>query len=168
VFRSHDRPSELAPPRTRSGKPNADQGLQPELKQALKRDIDLEVPINIGGIRPHFFDLATAERDVVAECKAFSFTVLGRLMGSPKAFLLVLGGMTLERRRGQTAGAGVHFTHEGSTQSRDEHGQGGNVYMMVLRYRIAGSTTEAPSGPCGAFPRGRAVAVVATSASWSK
>jgi hypothetical protein len=43
----------------------------------LKRDIDLEVPINIGGIRPHFFDLATAERDAVAECKAFAFTATG-------------------------------------------------------------------------------------------
>jgi hypothetical protein len=37
----------------------------------------MEVPINIGGIRPHFFDLATPERDVVAECKAFTFTVAG-------------------------------------------------------------------------------------------
>ena len=37
----------------------------------------MEVPINIGGIRPHFFDLATPERDVVAECKAFTFTAAG-------------------------------------------------------------------------------------------
>lgn len=43
------------------------------LKEALKRDIEMEVPINIGGIRPHFFDLATPEHDVVAECKAFAF-----------------------------------------------------------------------------------------------
>jgi hypothetical protein len=47
------------------------------LKQALKRDVDMEVPIDIGGIRPHFFDLATPERDVVAECKAFTFTASG-------------------------------------------------------------------------------------------
>jgi hypothetical protein len=47
------------------------------LKQALKRDIDIEVTINIGGMRPHFFDLATPERDVVAECKAFAFTAAG-------------------------------------------------------------------------------------------
>jgi hypothetical protein len=47
------------------------------IKQALGRDLDLEVPIHIGGGKVHKFDLATKERDVVAECKAFTFTVAG-------------------------------------------------------------------------------------------
>ena len=46
-------------------------------KLALHRDIDMEVPINIGGVRPHLFDLPTRERDVGAECKAFTFTDTG-------------------------------------------------------------------------------------------
>ncbi len=57
------------------------------LERALGRDIDLEVPIEIGGGKPHCFDLATRERDVVAECKAFSFTVSGN---NPSAKLTAL------------------------------------------------------------------------------
>ena len=48
------------------------------LKRALGRDIDLEVPIEIGGGKCHSFDLATRERDIVAECKAFKFTATGK------------------------------------------------------------------------------------------
>ena len=48
------------------------------LRQALRRDIDLEVPIEIGGGKHHSFDLATRERDIVAECKAFKFTATGK------------------------------------------------------------------------------------------
>lgn len=47
------------------------------LQRALGRDFDLEVPIAIGSGKPHFFDLATRERDVVAECKAFTFPASG-------------------------------------------------------------------------------------------
>jgi hypothetical protein len=43
----------------------------------LGRDFDLEVPIQIGSGKPHLFDLATKERDIVAECKAFAFTATG-------------------------------------------------------------------------------------------
>lgn len=49
------------------------------LKQALGREVDLEVPIDIGGNKPHSFDLATRERDVFAECKAFRFTNTGNI-----------------------------------------------------------------------------------------
>lgn len=47
------------------------------LKRVLGREFDLEVPIEIGGAKPHAFDLATHERDIVAECKAYKFTVTG-------------------------------------------------------------------------------------------
>jgi hypothetical protein len=47
------------------------------LEQALGREFDLEVPFDLGGIRPHSFDLASRERDIIAECKAFSFTAAG-------------------------------------------------------------------------------------------
>jgi hypothetical protein len=47
------------------------------LRQALNRDFDLEVPISIGPGKPHFFDLATPERDIIVECKAFTFTASG-------------------------------------------------------------------------------------------
>jgi len=47
------------------------------LARALSRDFDLEVPIQIGSGKPHFFDLATREHDIVAECKAFAFTAAG-------------------------------------------------------------------------------------------
>jgi hypothetical protein len=47
------------------------------LKLTLARDFDLEVPIEIGGGKSHKFDLATRERDIVVECKAFKFTATG-------------------------------------------------------------------------------------------
>jgi hypothetical protein len=52
------------------------------LKQALGCEVYLEVPINIGGNRPHSFDLGTEERndpDAIAECKAFRFTSAGNI-----------------------------------------------------------------------------------------
>jgi hypothetical protein len=49
------------------------------LKQTLGREVDLEVPIDIGGNKPHSFDLATRERDIFAECKAFCFTKTGNI-----------------------------------------------------------------------------------------
>lgn len=39
------------------------------LQLATGRAFDLEVPIEIGGGKRHFFDLATIERDIVVECK---------------------------------------------------------------------------------------------------
>ena len=54
---------------------------------ALGRDFGLEVPIAIGPGKPHFFDLATREQDVVAECKAFGFTASGN---NPSAKLATL------------------------------------------------------------------------------
>ena len=47
------------------------------LKLVLSRDFDLEVSIEIGSGKSHSFDLATRERDIVAECKAFKFTATG-------------------------------------------------------------------------------------------
>ena len=47
------------------------------LEQVVGREFDLEVPFDLGGIRPHSFDLASRERDIIAECKAFSFTATG-------------------------------------------------------------------------------------------
>ena len=47
------------------------------LRRALNRAFDLEVPIQVGGGKFHSFDLATKERDIVAECKAFKFTATG-------------------------------------------------------------------------------------------
>ncbi len=49
------------------------------LKRVLSCDFDLEVPIDIGGGKFHSFDLATRERDIVAECKAFKFTDGGNI-----------------------------------------------------------------------------------------
>ena len=48
------------------------------LNRTLGRTFDLEVPIDIGGAKPHLFDLATRERDIVAECKAVAFTATGK------------------------------------------------------------------------------------------
>jgi len=48
------------------------------LKRTLGREIDLEVPLEIGG-KVHSFDLATRERDFVAECKSFAFTATGNI-----------------------------------------------------------------------------------------
>jgi hypothetical protein len=47
------------------------------LSQAMRRGFDLEVPITIAAGKSHSFDLATRERDIVAECKAFTFTAAG-------------------------------------------------------------------------------------------
>jgi hypothetical protein len=47
------------------------------LKQALRCDFDLEVPFEIGSGKSHCFDLASTDRDIVAECKAFRFTATG-------------------------------------------------------------------------------------------
>jgi len=49
------------------------------LKRALSRDFDLEVPIEIFGGKLHSFDLATKERDIVAECKSYTFTATGNI-----------------------------------------------------------------------------------------
>lgn len=49
------------------------------LRHALGRDFNLEVPISIGPGRPHYFDLATPERDIIVECKAFGFTESGNI-----------------------------------------------------------------------------------------
>jgi hypothetical protein len=47
------------------------------LKQALNRDFELEARITVEGGKVHSFDLATKERDIVGECKAFTFTKTG-------------------------------------------------------------------------------------------
>jgi hypothetical protein len=47
------------------------------LKRALGRDFDLEVPLEASGGKRHSFDLATRQRDIIAECKAFKFTATG-------------------------------------------------------------------------------------------
>lgn len=65
------------------------------LKRALCREFELEVPIQIGGGKPHFFDLATKEHDVVVECKAFSFTASGNI---PSAKITALREATIYLR----------------------------------------------------------------------
>ncbi|HUA00447.1 MAG TPA: hypothetical protein VMB02_08965 [Candidatus Aquilonibacter sp.] len=65
------------------------------LRRALGRDLDLEVPIQIGSGKPHTFDLATRERDVVAECKAFAFTATGN---NPSAKITTLREATVYLR----------------------------------------------------------------------
>ncbi len=65
------------------------------LKLALVRDFDLEVPIRIGSGRPHLFDLATKERNIVAECKAFTFTAAGN---NPAAKITTLREATVYLR----------------------------------------------------------------------
>jgi hypothetical protein len=61
----------------------------------LGRDFDLEVPIQIGSGKPHLFDLATRERDMVAECKAFAFTATGN---NPSAKITTLREATVYLR----------------------------------------------------------------------
>jgi len=65
------------------------------LKRTLGRDFDLEVPIQIGSGKPHIFDLATRERDIVAECKAFAFTAAGN---NPSAKITTLREATVYLR----------------------------------------------------------------------
>jgi len=65
------------------------------LKLALGCDFDLEVPIQIGSGKPHLFDLATRERDIVAECKAFAFTATGN---NPSAKITTLREATMYLR----------------------------------------------------------------------
>jgi hypothetical protein len=47
------------------------------LVRATGRTFDIEVAVAIAEGQRHFFDLATRERDVFIECKAFAFTVSG-------------------------------------------------------------------------------------------
>lgn len=49
------------------------------LKRVVGRNFDLEVPIAIGVGKPHKFDLATRERDIVGECKALTFIATGNI-----------------------------------------------------------------------------------------
>jgi hypothetical protein len=65
------------------------------LKRVLGRDFDLEVPIQIGSGKPHTFDLATRERDIIAECKAFAFTATGN---NPSAKITTLREATVYLR----------------------------------------------------------------------
>lgn len=65
------------------------------LKHALGLDFDLEVPIQIGSGKPHLFDLATKERHIVAECKAFGFTATGN---NPSAKITTLREATVYLR----------------------------------------------------------------------
>lgn len=65
------------------------------MKRAFGRDFDLEVPIQIGSGKPHLFDLATGERDIVAECKAFAFTAAGN---NPSAKITTLREATVYLR----------------------------------------------------------------------
>jgi hypothetical protein len=65
------------------------------MKKAFGRDFDLEVPIQIGSGKPHSFDLATKERDIVAECKAFAFTATGN---NPSAKITTLREATVYLR----------------------------------------------------------------------
>lgn len=47
------------------------------LEQAIGRKLDLEVRVSVPGLGNHSFDLATPERDVFAECKAYGWTKTG-------------------------------------------------------------------------------------------
>jgi hypothetical protein len=66
----------------------------------LGREIDLEVPILISGNKFHTFDLATKERDIIAECKAFGFTASGNIP-SAKITTLREAAMYLHMIRGK-------------------------------------------------------------------
>lgn len=65
------------------------------LKQTLGCDFDLEVPIQVGSGKPHLFDLATRERDIVGECKSFGFTATGN---NPSARITVMREATVYLR----------------------------------------------------------------------
>jgi hypothetical protein len=65
------------------------------LERALGREFDLEVPIQIGSGKPHTFDLAARERDIIAECKAFGFTATGN---NPSAKITTLREATVYLR----------------------------------------------------------------------
>jgi hypothetical protein len=62
---------------------------------SLAPTVDLEVPIQIGSGKSHLFDLATRERDIVAECKAFTFTATGN---NPSAKMTTLREATMYLR----------------------------------------------------------------------
>lgn len=49
--------------------------LESEFATVFDREVRIELPDG----RPHVFDLATAEHDVVAECKAYSWTESGNI-----------------------------------------------------------------------------------------
>lgn len=49
------------------------------LKQKTNRNFDMEVRINIDDSKFHSFDIATRERDIVVECKSFSYTISGNI-----------------------------------------------------------------------------------------
>jgi hypothetical protein len=49
------------------------------LKQIFGCDFDMEVSLPIGLEKCHFFDLASPDRTVIAECKAYSFTSSGNI-----------------------------------------------------------------------------------------
>lgn len=49
------------------------------LKQVFNRNFELEVRLAIGAEKLHSFDLATHDRTIIAECKAYSFTISGNI-----------------------------------------------------------------------------------------
>lgn len=57
------------------------------LERALGRQFEVEVSLRVPDRKAHAFDLATRERDVVAECKAFSWTVSGNVPSAKLAHL---------------------------------------------------------------------------------
>ena len=65
------------------------------LAQLLNQEIEIETPIWIGGGKPHYFDLATRGRNIVAECKAFSFTRTGN---TPSAKITTIREATMYLR----------------------------------------------------------------------
>jgi hypothetical protein len=56
------------------------------LERLVGRKFELEVPITVGN-RTHLYDTATAEQDIVCECKAFTWTASGNVP-SAKIFTL--------------------------------------------------------------------------------
>lgn len=48
-------------------------------ERTFARTFDLDVGIQIAALKPHVFDLATPQRDIVAECKAFTWTIAGNI-----------------------------------------------------------------------------------------
>jgi hypothetical protein len=86
------------------------------LRRALGRDVDLEVPIEIGGGKRHSIDLATRERDILAECKAFAFNPSAKITTLREAAMylrsvegnvvrLLIVKHDLHATRGETIGA---------------------------------------------------------------
>jgi hypothetical protein len=100
------------------------------LERALGRRLEVEIKLNVMG-KGHAFDLVTPDRDVVAECKAFSWTVSGNV---PSAKIVHLREAVSDLR-GLGEGVLCYLVVERATHSRHRETLG-EYFVRLNRERL--------------------------------